>query len=695
MASSSAPLDVDPFFLLHRGDDIHRLGRSHVDTNDNVGGGGNYVASDYDDGDGEHEPPPEATFQLPTFQLLTEDGVQPYIWATAPSIGINVDSRYQLLYTAAMRGDWGSAQKFIREDDSLLIARISIFSWTALHIASGQGHGKFVEQLVSYMTEEAVALRDLGGYTALHYAAKAGSLRCVQAIHRKNPILTQIVSNSGHVPLHIAAGSSTTPGQKEVVWYLCKVTEYEGPDGPFASPRGFELMWGIIAAEYLDIAMFLIRKYPYLAAPCPEREYDYYVLDMLGQMPFVFKSQSRLGFWEGLISYFVPVKLEDMSPDAHMHDAELHDGDAMPFFSKSRIYVKRALKLIRVPALKRIYEEKSKHKYAMELLNEVFSQAGELNNSEKLHLLTYYNILANAAAKGITEILRECFEFFPDAVWFTTNYESLLQTCIKYRQEKVFNLLQEITAQNKLMADRIVLGDTTLHLVAKMAPFDKLKAVSGSALQMQSEIQWFKAVEKLLRPVYLSYRNHENIAAHELFTKEHEKLLESGEKWMKDTSSSCMVVATLIATVVFAAAFTVPGGNNQDTGIPIFLSKTSFLVFAISDAVALFSSTASILMFLSILTSRFAEQDFLDALPRRLIIGLASLFFAIVTMLIAFGAALSVVLVHRFSWIAFPVTLLACLPVGLFAKLQLPLFYQMVKSTFRSSISSHQGNLYK
>ncbi|KAL2555626.1 Ankyrin repeat family protein [Forsythia ovata] len=90
-----------------------------------------------------------------------------------------------------------------------------------------------------------------------------------------------------------------------------------------------------------------------------------------------------------------------------------------------------------------------------------------------------------------------------------------------------------------------------------------------------------------------------------------------------------MFVAALIAAVVFAAAITVPGGNNQDNGLPIFSIQNAFGIFAISDALCLFCSVSSILMFLSILTSRYAADDFLFALPNRLIIGLATLFFAI------------------------------------------------------------------
>ena len=200
-------------------------------------------------------------------------------------------------------------------------------------------------------------------------------------------------------------------------------------------------------------------------------------------------------------------------------------------------------------------------------------------------------------------------------------------------------------------------------------------------------------MESLVHPYYKQRKNKAEQTARELFTKEHENLAEKGEKWLKDTSNSCMVVATLIATVVFAAAFTVPGGNDGVDGNPNFLMKKPFIfmVFLVSDAVALFSSLTSVLMFLSILTARFAEEDFIDSLPKRLIIGLASLFFAIAATMVAFGATISIVLSKRFSWVSIPITLLASFPVTLFALLQLPLFIQMVRSTFGNNFVRHRN----
>ncbi|KAF8042227.1 hypothetical protein BT93_A0755 [Corymbia citriodora subsp. variegata] len=176
-----------------------------------------------------------------------------------------------------------------------------------------------------------------------------------------------------------------------------------------------------------------------------------------------------------------------------------------------------------------------------------------------------------------------------------------------------------------------------------------------------------------------------------IFVENHKELLEKGEKWVKDTANSCMLVSTLIATVLFAAAFTVPGGNDDKTGVPLLLGKDSFLVFAISDALGLFSSVMAILLFLAILTSRYEAQDFLDLLPKKIIMGLSFLFLSLAFMLVAFATTLTIVMDKRLEWVLIPITLLASVPVALFAALQLPLLFQMVKSTYGPSIFHPKG----
>ncbi|KAI4332626.1 hypothetical protein L6164_017520 [Bauhinia variegata] len=90
---------------------------------------------------------------------------------------------------------------------------------------------------------------------------------------------------------------------------------------------------------------------------------------------------------------------------------------------------------------------------------------------------------------------------------------------------------------------------------------------------------------------------------------------------MEHTANSCMLISTVIATGVLFAAFSIPGGDN-DAGIPHYLKKPAFLIFAVSDATALISASPSTLIFLSIIISRYAENDFLSSLPLKLMFGL-------------------------------------------------------------------------
>jgi hypothetical protein len=193
-------------------------------------------------------------------------------------------------------------------------------------------------------------------------------------------------------------------------------------------------------------------------------------------------------------------------------------------------------------------------------------------------------------------------------------------------------------------------------------------------------------VESIVVARSKEHLNRDGFTPRELFTKKHIDLKKEGEKWMKGTSTSCTVVGALIVTIMFAAAFTVPGGNNQDTGIPVFLDKRLFMLFIIFDALSLFSSTTFVVMFLGILTSRYAEDDFLESLPRKMIIGLSTLFFSIAAMMTAFSTALLIMLQGQYSWLVIPVICLASVPVTLFVLMQFPLLVDMCMSTYGPGI---------
>ena len=178
--------------------------------------------------------------------------------------------------------------------------------------------------------------------------------------------------------------------------------------------------------------------------------------------------------------------------------------------------------------------------------------------------------------------------------------------------------------------------------------------------------------------------NSEDKTPDEIFTQAHEKLVERGGEWMKKTAESCSVVAALIATVAFATSTALPGGVDDKSGKPHLETKPGFQVFAIASLIALCFSVTSLVMFLAILTSRYQEKDFSRNLPWKLLLGLTSLFVSIASMLVSFCAGHFFVLEDTIRYAAFPVYAFTGVPVTFFAAAQFPLYFDLIRATFRS-----------
>jgi len=200
-------------------------------------------------------------------------------------------------------------------------------------------------------------------------------------------------------------------------------------------------------------------------------------------------------------------------------------------------------------------------------------------------------------------------------------------------------------------------------------------------------------VEGFVSPLNVNQKNFFNETPQMVFTREHKVLVIEGEKWLKSTAESYTITAALITTIVFAAAITVPGGSNQDTGKPVFTNKTTFTVLAISDAISLFAAITSLLMFLSIVTARYAEQDFLLKLPTKLIIGFVTLFVSTTAMIVASGATLYLVFGQSNSKILVTIVVFTCLPIVAFVTLQSRLIIDLMSATYGRSIFGKKRNL--
>ena len=181
-------------------------------------------------------------------------------------------------------------------------------------------------------------------------------------------------------------------------------------------------------------------------------------------------------------------------------------------------------------------------------------------------------------------------------------------------------------------------------------------------------------VKEIMPRHYAMHRDKKkNITASDLFDLTHEDQLRKAQEWIKETAQACSVLAILIATVVFTAAFTVPGGNN-DRGFPNFLTSPLFYVFTVTDVASLSLSLSSVVMFLSILTSPRESSDFLSNLPFKLTTGFILLFFSVLTSMITFSASLMLIIRLGKKWTAtlyaaaiFPVVVLALMEFPVYA----------------------------
>ncbi|MFS7917533.1 putative PGG domain-containing protein [Helianthus anomalus] len=290
--------------------------------------------------------------------------------------------------------------------------------------------------------------------------------------------------------------------------------------------------------------------------------------------------------------------------------------------------------------------------------------------------------LFEAVRRDIYEVVDEILFTSPDAINCKDGEGyNIIQLSVLNRAEKVYNLIYHIIERTK--SHMIDSSSNNLgHLVGRLAPSFVLGRTTGAALQLQRELLWFKEVEKLVLPLQLTEKNIYNETPAMVFTTEHQDLLKEGEMWMKTTAESCSITAALIVTIVFAAAITVPGGSNQESGIPLFKKEITFTIFAVANAFSLFTATTALLLFLSILTTRFSEKDFLVSLPRRLIFGLFTLFLSTIAMIAAFCAILFLIFCDQRPWMLAPICAFACLPISVIVTVKLLLLVDLIQSTY-------------
>ncbi|KAK7395276.1 hypothetical protein VNO78_15827 [Psophocarpus tetragonolobus] len=282
-----------------------------------------------------------------------------------------------------------------------------------------------------------------------------------------------------------------------------------------------------------------------------------------------------------------------------------------------------------------------------------------------------------AAASGIVEVVKQIVDKYPEAISYVNEDGlNILHVAITHRQSRIYEYIESSPAFASLKPRISKYKRTILHQAASM-DYYREEALAGVAYQLQSELEWYHKVQVELPRQYLMHADENGLTAGDLLDIDHAKMHDEAKQWMKETAQSCSTVAVLIAGVVFAAAYAIPG-EKAKKGSP------AFRIFTIMDVVALATSLASVVMFLSILTSSFELWDFHKSLPRKLKWGFSFLFIALITTMLSFAATI-LLIIHmegnkNTTTLAYS---LAFVVVSLFGLTQFPL-YKMLEDLYKN-----------
>nr|GME13943.1 ankyrin repeat-containing protein At5g02620-like isoform X2 [Ipomoea batatas] len=292
-----------------------------------------------------------------------------------------------------------------------------------------------------------------------------------------------------------------------------------------------------------------------------------------------------------------------------------------------------------------------------------------------------------ATKSGCIEIVREILEAYPQAVEYVDEKgRMILHVAIKYCQTEIYRLVQSMKLPRKRLKRKVTNeGNSILHMVG-LEDKEALEDMRSPAMLLQEHLLFFEMVKSICKTDTVKLLNSEGKTAEEVFNCRHAKLRSDAKDWLKRTAENCTIVAVLISTVAFAAAYTIPGGPNQSTGYPVLLHKTFFVVFTIADVLSITLALTSTITFLAVLMSPFHMKDFKRSLPQTLMLGISLLILSVTMMMLAFAATVILMISNKERWTKIALSCMSFIPVTIFAVSYVPLYISLWKNysyTFR------------
>ncbi|KAI8552746.1 hypothetical protein RHMOL_Rhmol06G0291000 [Rhododendron molle] len=496
--------------------------------------------------------------------------------------------------------------------------------------------------------------------TPLHIAARFGNKNVVSEIYNRQQSLLTRPNLDGDTPLHVAARAGHFDTVcfivEEILSSSCRDIENRINQGMemlrLRNKGNNTVMHEAVRNHHLRVAEFLIKLDPSLAC----------LVNDVGESPLYLAAR------DGMLEIVNGILMEAPSSAHGGSDGQtaLHAAIVEGHFNVMDALVRAKPQLIKEAdhhgSTPLYYAASSGDPRMVQRLLQFDTATVYMSNKEgqsPLHV---------AASKGHTKVLKVIICYCPDS-------GELLD--LRGR-----NILHVAVLSGEINIVRYILGTTELEGLIDQSDNEGNTPLHLATIERKTQIVQYLMWDRRADPRAKNYMGQQATDDSESFKKislSKSEEIEAASKMQtyKQMGHTLLMVATLIATVTFAAAFTMPGGFNNNLGPSqgeaLLQSADSLRWFIISDSVAMSSSmvAACIIFWGSVIAKETYLYYFVSAILLT--------YIALLSTAVAFATGVTAVMPNQ------PYIRIMCHAVGLFFHVNTCFFFFHLAQIFSYS----------